>query len=361
VKRCKSAWIALIGAYSYRRTGVHFAGICASLLVSCGMIVHADDARAETLKAVKDRGVLACGVSEGISGFSAPGANSTWTGFDVDFCRALAAAIFNDAGKVKFVPLDAGARFGSLQSGAIDVLSRNTTWTISREAALGLAFAAVTYYDGQGFMVRRKRTAASALDLSGSKVCVQSGTTTLLNLSDYFGANGMTYEAVMRDRADDLVKDYDAGRCDVFTSDASQLYAIRTKLAKPEEHDILADIVSKEPLGPVVRANDPQWLEIVKWTHFAMVNAEELGVSQATLDAALASKKPEVQRVVGTEGNYGEQIGLTKDWVVRIVRLVGNYGEVFERNVGTRTPLGIPRGINQLWSAGGIMYAPPIR
>jgi general L-amino acid transport system substrate-binding protein len=361
VKRCKSAWIALIGAYSYRRTGVHFAGICASLLVSCGMIVHADDARAETLKAVKDRGVLACGVSEGISGFSAPGANSTWTGFDVDFCRALAAAIFNDAGKVKFVPLDAGARFGSLQSGAIDVLSRNTTWTISREAALGLAFAAVTYYDGQGFMVRRKRTAASALDLSGSKVCVQSGTTTLLNLSDYFGANGMTYEAVMRDRADDLVKEYDAGRCDVFTSDASQLYAIRTKLAKPEEHDILADIVSKEPLGPVVRANDPQWLEIVKWTHFAMVNAEELGVSQATLDAALASKKPEVQRVVGTEGNYGEQIGLTKDWVVRIVRLVGNYGEVFERNVGTRTPLGIPRGINQLWSAGGIMYAPPIR
>jgi len=325
------------------------------------MVVHADDARAETLKAVKDRGVLACGVSEGISGFSAPGANSTWTGFDVDFCRALAAAIFNDAGKVKFVPLDAGARFGSLQSGAIDVLSRNTTWTISREAALGLAFAAVTYYDGQGFMVRRKRTAASALDLSGSKVCVQSGTTTLLNLSDYFGANGMTYEAVMRDRADDLVKEYDAGRCDVFTSDASQLYAIRTKLAKPEEHDILADIVSKEPLGPVVRANDPQWLEIVKWTHFAMVNAEELGVSQATLDAALASKKPEVQRVVGTEGNYGEQIGLTKDWVVRIVRLVGNYGEVFERNVGTRTPLGIPRGINQLWSAGGIMYAPPIR
>jgi general L-amino acid transport system substrate-binding protein len=343
VNRCKSAWIAL------------------SLLVSCGMVAHADDGRAQTLKAVKDRGVLDCGVSQGIAGFSAPGANSAWTGFDVDFCRALAAAIFNDAGKVKFVPLDAAVRFDALQSNAIDVLSRNTTWTISREAQLGLTFAAVTYYDGQGFMVRRNRAAASALDLSGVKVCVQSGTTTLLNLADYFAVNGMSYEAVTRERADELVKDYDSGRCDVFTSDASQLYAIRSKLAKPEEHDILADIISKEPLGPLVRANDPQWLEIVKWTHFAMVNAEELGVSQATLEAALASKKPEVRRLVGTEGNYGEQIGLAKDWAVRIVRLVGNYGEVFERNVGTRTPLGIPRGINQLWSAGGIMYAPPIR
>ncbi len=334
----------------------------AALALACSLPAAAPDgARAQTLKAVRDRGTLSCGVSQGIPGFSSPRADSTWTGFDVDFCRALAAAIFNDASKVKFVSLSAAERFGPLQSGAIDVLSRNSTWTIAREAQLGLAFAAVTYYDGQGFLLRRSRDATSALDLSGTKVCVQTGTTTEQNLADWFGANGMTYEAVTSDRADEIVQAYDAGRCDVFTSDASQLHAERLKLAKPDEHQILPDIISKEPLGPVVRASDPQWLNMVKWTHFAMVNAEELGVSQKTLDAALKSKKPEVRRLVGTEGDYGVQIGLTNDWVVRIIRLVGNYGEVFERNVGIKTPLGIPRGINQLWSAGGIMYAPPIR
>ena len=334
---------------------------CLSMLACLGLLATPNGASAQTLKAIKDRGELVCGVSQGIYGFSSPASDSTWSGFDVDFCRALAAAIFNDAGKVKFVPLNAAERFGPLQSGAIDVLSRNSTWTISREAGLGLAFAAVTYYDGQGFMVRRSRNAASALDLNGAKVCVQTGTTTALNLADFFGANGMTYEAVSSERADELVKAYDAGRCDVFTSDASQLYAERLRLAKPDEHEILADIISKEPLGPVVRANDAQWLNIVKWTHFAMVNAEELGVHQKTLEAALQSRKPDVMRLVGTDGDYGLQIGLTRDWAARIIRQVGNYGEVFDRNVGIKTPLGIPRGINQLWTAGGIMYAPPIR
>jgi len=309
---------------------------------------------------VKERGNLVCGVSQGIIGFSAP-QGGDWSGFDVDFCRALAAAIFNDAAKVKFVPLNAGDRFRALQSGEIDVLSRNSTWTMSREGELGLVFAAATYYDGQGFMVRRARNVTSALDLDGSKVCVQSGTTTELNLADYFNANGMKYEAVVSGSADEVLKAYDSGKCDVFTSDSSALYAERLKLAQPGDHIILADIISKEPLAPAVRQGDPQWLNIVKWVHFAMVNAEELGVSGSTLEQALGSKKPDVKRLVGTEGNYGEQIGLTKDWAVRVIRLVGNYGEVYDRNVGVKTQLGIPRGINQLWSAGGIMYAPPIR
>jgi general L-amino acid transport system substrate-binding protein len=338
------------------------SGWVRSLVLLLPLLAAANDgAWAQTLKAVKDRGHLVCGVSQGLPGFSAPGTNSEWAGFDIDFCRALAAAIFNDAGKVTFAALSAGDRFRALQSGEIDVLSRNSTWTMSREAELGVVFAAVTYYDGQGFMVRRARNAVSALDLGGSKVCVETATTTELNLADYFGANGMTYAPVAKVAVDDVVKDYDAGHCDVFTSDASQLYAVRLKLSKPDDHVILPDIVSKEPLGPAIRQGDAQWFNIVKWTHFAMVNAEELGVSSKTIDEALASKKPDVQRLVGTEGSYGERVGLTKDWAVRIVRLVGNYGEVFDRNVGAKTPLGIPRGINQLWTAGGIMYAPPIR
>ena len=317
-------------------------------------------ASAQTLKAVKDRGSLVCGVSNGIIGLSAA-ANGQWTGFDVDFCRALAAAIFNDAGRVTFVPLSANDRFRALQSGQIDILSRNSTWTMSREAELGLSFAAVTFYDGQGFMVRRARKVETALDLDASTVCVQAGTTSALNLADYFNANGMKFEQVATDTVDELLKAYESGRCDVLTSDASQLHAERLKLAKPTDHVILPDIVSKEPLGPAVREGDPQWFNIVKWTHFAMVNAEELGVSSKTLDQALASTKPMVRRLVGTDGNYGEQIGLTRDWVVRVIRSVGNYGEVYDRNLGVKTPLAIPRGINQLWTSGGIMYAPPIR
>ena len=343
------------------RVKTGFASALAPVLALALVAAASETAVSQTLKSVKERGVLACGVSQGIAGFSAPAANGAWSGFDVDFCRALAAAIFNDAGKVKFVPLNANDRFRALQSGEIDILSRNSTWTMSREAELGLAFAAVTYYDGQGFMVRRARNVNSALDLGGSKVCAQAGTTTELNLADYFKANGMTYELVSATGADELVRAFDAGRCDVFTSDASQLHAERLKLAKPTDHVILPDIISKEPLGPAVRQGDPQWLNVVKWTHFAMINAEELGVGTKTIDDALKSSKPDVKRLVGAEGNYGEQVGLTKDWVVRVIRLVGNYGEVYDRNVGTRTQLGIARGINQLWTAGGILYAPPIR
>jgi general L-amino acid transport system substrate-binding protein len=330
------------------------------LLLSVLMSVAGGQVSAQTLKIVKDRGNLVCGVSQGIAGFSAPEQNGDWMGFDVDFCRALAAAIFNDAHKVTFVPLSAEERFDALKSRKIDVLSRNSTWTISREVDLGLAFAAVTYYDGQGFMVHQVRNVTSAHDLDGSKICVQEGTTTESNLADYFAANGMKYEKVAVATVDELIKAYDSDRCDVVTSDASQLHAIRLKLAKPDGNVILPDIISKEPLGPAVRQGDEAWLNVAKWTAFAMVNAEELGVSSQTIDDALKSSKPEIKRLVGAEGDYGERLGLTNDWVVRIVRLVGNYGEVYDRNVGIRTQLGIPRGINALWTAGGILYAPPI-
>jgi general L-amino acid transport system substrate-binding protein len=333
----------------------------ASLLSLALFAAASEPAFSQTLKTIKDRGALACGVSQGITGFSAPSANGEWSGFDVDFCRALAAAIFNDARKVKFVPLSANDRFRALQSGDVDLLSRNSTWTISREAELGLVFAAVTYFDGQGFMVRRARNFNSALELDGSRICVETGTTTELNLADYFKDNGMKYELISFAAVDEVVKAFDSGRCDIVTSDASQLHAERLKLTKPDDSIVLPDIISKEPLSPAVRQGDPQWLNIVKWTHFAMINAEELGISSKTIDDALKSSKPDVKRLVGTDGNYGELLGLTKDWAARIIKLVGNYGEIYERNVGTKTRLGIPRGMNQLWTAGGIMYAPPIR
>ncbi len=318
-------------------------------------------ASAQTLKTVKDRGSLLCGVSQGLPGFSNPDDKGNWTGLDVEFCRAIAAAIFNDATKVKFVPLSAKDRFTALQSSAIDVLSRNSTWTSSRDTSLGLNFAAVNYYDGQGFMVRKALKVNSALELNGASVCTQTGTTTELNLADYFRANNMKYEVIAFATADETVKAYDGGRCDVFTTDVSQLYAERLKLTNTNDHVILPEIISKEPLGPVVRHGDDQWFDIVKWVHFAMINAEELGVSSKNIDEALKSTQPEIRRLVGTEGAYGEQLGLTKDWVVRIVKQVGNYGESFERNVGTSSKLGISRGLNRLWTKGGIQYAPPIR
>jgi general L-amino acid transport system substrate-binding protein len=317
-------------------------------------------AAAQTLKTVKERGTLACGVSTGVIGFSMQSPSGEWNGFDVDFCRAVAAAIFDDANRVKFVPLNAAERFQALQSGAVDLLSRNSSWTMSREADLGLAFAAVTYHDGQGFMVPRARKVETALDLAGSKVCVQAGTTSEHNVGDYFKANGMAFQLIAKPAMVDVEKAYDAGECDVMTSDASALHGERLKLTKPADHVILADVISKEPLGPAVRGNDPQWLAVVKWAHFAMVNAEELGVGQKTIEAALKSSKPQVRDLVGLDGG-GEKFGLTRDWAVRIVRLVGNYSEVYERNLGTKTQLGIPRGLNQLWTAGGIMYAPPVR
>jgi general L-amino acid transport system substrate-binding protein len=318
-------------------------------------------ASSRTLLEVRARGALICGVNEGLPGFSSLDERGAWSGFDVDFCRALAAAIFGDPAKVQLVPLSADARFKALQDGKIDVLSRNSTWTMSRETDFGLSFVGITYYDGQGFMVPRAMRVNSALELDGAKICVQSGTTTIDNLVDYFASNNMRFEPVVSTSTDVAVKNYDAGLCSALTSDLSQLYALRLRLSKPSEHVILPDVISKEPLGPAVRKDDIEWLDIVKWVHFAMVNAEELGVSSKTIAQALRSQKPEVMRLVGLRGNFGEQLGLTNAWAANVIRAVGNYGEVYDRNVGVKTKLGIPRGLNQLWNAGGIQYAPPIR
>jgi general L-amino acid transport system substrate-binding protein len=336
-------------------------GAVTAFLVVLLLVRFATAADTEVLKAVKNRGAINCGVSEGLYGFSARDKDGNWSGFDIDLCRAIAAAIFNDASKVNYTPLESSRRFEGLQSGSIDVLSRNTTWTISREIELGLSFTATNYYDGQGFLVRRTMNKETALDLDGAKVCVQTGTTTELNLVDYFRANNMKYQVLATPSAEAAIKDYDSGICNVFSADVSQLFAIRLLLAKPDEHVILPDVISKEPLGPVVRQDDLQWFNIVKWVQFAMVNAEELGVTSQNIDEALKSEKPDVKRLLGIEGNYGERMGLTTDWAVRVIRLVGNYGEVYERTVGVGSALGIPRGINQLWSKGGILYAPPIR
>ena len=329
--------------------------------VAALVVGGAHSAPAQTLQSVKERGSLICGVGQGLYGFSSIDAKGEWTGFDVDFCRALAAAIFNDPTKVKFVPLSTGDRFQALKSGAIDVLSRNTTWTMGRETSLGFNFAGVTYYDGQGFMIRRDLKIDSGLELGGKVVCAQSNTTTELNVADYFSANGMSHELLAFPTASEALEAYGRSRCNVLTSDISQLHAERLKLTDPDNHVILPDVISKEPLGPAVRQADDQWLNIVKWTHFAMLNAEELGVSSQTIDKALKSAKPEVRRLVGTDGDFGPSTGLSKDWAARIIKLVGNYDEVFERNVGTGTKLGIPRGLNGLWTQGGIQYAPPIR
>lgn len=325
------------------------------------LALTATAASAQTLKAVRDRGHLICGVSQGLPGFSAQDGKGLWSGLDVDFCRALAAAIFNDTTKIEFVPLSAEDRFEALILKKIDVLSRNSTWTMGRETDLGVVFAAVNYYDGQGFMVRKALNIDSALQLANKKICVKSGTTTELNLSDYFRNNLLTYTPMMFPDADEALKAYKDGRCESLTSDVSQLYALRSELPSPRDHIILPDIISKEPLGPAVRPDDFQWFNIVKWTQFSMVDADELGVSQANIDDAMKSQKPSIRRLLGLEGDFGEKLGLTKDWAARIIRLVGNYGDVYERNVGTGSKLGIPRGLNSLWERGGIQYAPPIR
>jgi general L-amino acid transport system substrate-binding protein len=330
-----------------------------TLALAAGLSAQA--ASAQTLKTVKDRGMLSCGVSQGLPGFSTPDDKGNWTGLDVDICRAIAAAVFNDATKIKFVPLSAKDRFTALQSGEIDVLSRNTTWTLSRDTSLGANFTGVTYYDGQGFLVKKSLKVNSALELNSASVCVQTGTTTEQNLADYFKGNNMKYEVIAFATADETIKAYESGRCDVFTSDVSQLYAERLKVANPTDHVVLPEVISKEPLGPMVRHGDDQWFDVVKWTLYAMVGAEELGMTQKNIDEMAKSDKPEVKRAVGTDGNLGEQLGLTKDWMVRIVKATGNYGESFERNVGAGSKLGIARGLNNLWSKGGIQYAPPIR
>ena len=335
-------------------------GLAVAVLVAAAAITY-ERYDTRTLKRTIRRGEVFCGVNAGLPGFSIPDDKGNWTGFDVDFCRAVAAAIFDDPKKAKFIPLDASERFKELQSRKVDILSRNSTWSMSRETSYDLYFPAVAYYDGQGFMLPRARNIDSALDLNGSKVCVQDGTTTVLNLADYFRANNMKYDEKKFDKLEDVFKAYESGQCDTLTADVSQLYALRLNLGKPNDHVILPDVISKEPLAPVVRLRDDDWMLIVKWTLYAMINAEELGVTSKNIDEALKSKKPDVMRLVGTDGNYGGELGLTKDWAVRVIRHVGNYGEVYERNVGSESKLKIPRGLNQLWSAGGIQYAPPIR
>jgi general L-amino acid transport system substrate-binding protein len=330
-------------------------------ILALALVFAAQSASAQTLKAVTDRGILNCGANGTLAGFGLPDAQGKWTGLDVDVCRAITAAIFNDAGKVKFVPLSAKDRFTALQSGEVDVLIRNTTWTSSRDSSLGLSFTGVDYYDGQGFMVRKSLKVNSALELGDASVCVQQGTTTELNLADFFRAHNMKLKSVTFATSDEAIKAYDTGRCDAYTTDASGLYAERLRLANSNDHIVLPEIISKEPLGPAVRQGDDQWFTVVKWVLFAMINAEELGITQKNADEMAKSTNPEIKRFVGTEGNYGEQLGLTKDWAVRIIKAEGNYGEAFERNVGEGSPLKIARGLNKLWTKGGIQYAPPIR
>ena len=332
-----------------------------SLALGAAVSLAAASASAATLDDVKAKGHLQCGVSQGLIGFSQPDDANRWTGLDVDFCRAVAAAIFNDPEAVRFTPLTAKDRFTALQSGEVDVLSRNTTWTMGRDTALGLKFAGVMYYDGQGFMVKKDLGVASASELAGASVCTQTGTTTELNLADYFRANNMEYEVVAFENNDEVIAAYEAGRCDVFTTDASGLYATRLRFANPEEHMVLPEIISKEPLGPVVRQGDDQWFNVVKWTYYALLVAEELGVAQDNVNEMMTSENPEIKRLVGAEGSFGEAIGLSNDWAVNIIKAVGNYGEIFDRNVGPDTPLAIERGLNNLYTQGGIQYGMPIR
>lgn len=315
-----------------------------------------------TLDAVQKKGFVQCGISDGLPGFSYADAKGNYLGLDVDVCRAVAAAVFGDASKVKFSPLTAKERFTALQSGEVDILSRNSTWTSSRDAAMGISFTGVTYYDGQGFLVNKKLGVTSAKELDGATVCIQAGTTTELNLSDYFRANGLKYTPITYDTSDESAKSVEAGRCDVLTSDQSQLYAQRIKLAAPNDYVVLPEVISKEPLGPAVRQGDDEWFKIVRWTLFAMLNAEELGVdSQTVVDMAKTTKNPDIARLLGTEGEFGKDLKLPKDWAVQIVKQVGNYAEVFNRNVGAGSELKIDRGLNALWNKGGLQYAPPVR
>ena len=325
---------------------------------ACVLAAAVASTAAATLDDVKKRGMLNCGANGQLPGFGLPDSQGNWTGLDVDLCRAVAAAIFNDANKVKFVALTAKDRFTALQSGDVDVLVRNTTWTLSRDTQLGLNGTAVNYYDGQGFIIRKDLKVNSALELNDATICVQQGTTTELNLADYFRSNKMRLKSVTFAQLEEAVNAYETGRCNAYTTDASGLYSVRLKLAKPDDHVVLPEIISKEPLAPFVRQGDDQWFDLVRWTLFALINAEELGVTQENVSEMLKSQNPEIRRLLGQEGKLGEALGLTNDWVARIVRHVGNYGESFDRNLGK---IGVPRGANNLWTKGGLQYAPPIR
>jgi general L-amino acid transport system substrate-binding protein len=312
-----------------------------------------------TLDAVRARGFLQCGVNTGLAGFSQVDSKGVWRGIDVDVCRAVAAAVFGDSAKVRYTPLTAQQRFTALQSGEVDVLSRNTTWTITRDTSLGLNFVGVNYYDGQGFMVPKKLNVKSAKQLDGATVCVQPGTTTELSLADYFRANRMKFKPVVIEKLEEVMNAYLSGRCDVFTTDHSGLIALRaSRVPNPQDHLILPEIISKEPLGPAVRHGDDRWFDIVKWSLFAMIEAEELGLSSKNIDAQMKSGNPSIQRFVGASGDIGGMLSLDSKWAYQIVRQVGNYAESFEANL---KPLGFERGLNRLWNQGGLMYVPPIR
>ncbi|MDI9245787.1 amino acid ABC transporter substrate-binding protein [Marinobacter sp. CHS3-4] len=327
----------------------------------CGVLAAPFASAATTLEAVKDKGHLQCGVTSGLPGFSQPDDEGNWTGIDVDTCRAVAAAIFGDGQAVEFTPLTAKERFTALQSGEIDMLSRNTTWTLTRDASLGLNFAGVNYYDGQGFLINKNLGVNDATELSGATICIQAGTTTELNLNDYFRAKGMEYKPVVFDTSEQSLQGFVSGRCDVLTSDRSQLAALRSKLADPSSAKILPNTISKEPLGPVVRQGDDQWFNIVKWVLSVQINAEELGVTSKNVDEMLKSDNPSIKRLLGEDGDMGAKLGLQHDFGYEILKHVGNYGEMYERNVGPNTPVGLDRGVNALWTDGGVLYAPPVR
>ncbi len=314
-----------------------------------------------TLDAVRARGVLQCGVNSGLAGFSAPDDKGNWQGLDADFCRAVAAAIFKDPSKVRFAPLTSKERFTALQSGEVDLLSRNTTWTMSRDTSTGLSFAGVNYYDYQALIVRKSLGVASGKELAGASICVQTGTTTELNLADFFRANGIAYKPVVFEKNEEAIAAYISERCDAYTTDASGLYSQRLAFPDPGAHMVLPDVLSKEPLGPAVRQGDPQWANIVRWTLFALLNAEELGITQANAEEMRASPSPPARRLLGLEGELGKGLGLDDDWAFQAIEAVGNYGESFERNLGLGSRLQIERGQNRLWRDGGLHYAPPVR
>jgi ABC-type amino acid transport/signal transduction systems, periplasmic component/domain len=334
-----------------------------SVVLAAGLVSTLPAMASKTMESIKKKGEVSCGVNTALAGFGIAGSDGKWTGFDVDYCRAIAAAALGDANKVRYVPLSASQRFTALQSGEIDVLARNTTWTMSRDTQLGTTFSSTNFFDGQGFLVSKSLKVKSAMQLKGATICVQSGTTTEKNLADYFRMNKMTYKPVVAEDLKIVIANYNEGRCKVFTSDASQLAAIRSNDTKqPDDHIILPEIISKEPLGPVTRQGDEAWSKLVTWVHFAMITAEELGVTSANVDQMRSDTNPEIQRLLGQGNNdFGKSIGTDAQWGYRVIKQVGNYGEVFERHVGKKTPLKLDRGQNALWTKGGLQYAPPIR
>ena len=331
------------------------------LAAGVGVAMLATTASAGTLDDVKARGSVICGVTTGLAGFASPDDKGEWAGFDVDICRAVAAGVFGDKSKVKFVPTTGKSRFPALQSGEVDMLARNTTWTFDRDVKLGFEFTGINFYDGQGFMIRKDMGVKSAFELDGATVCVATGSTTELNLGDFFRANSMKYTPVVFEKADEIRSGYEAGRCDVYTTDRSGLAAQRSQMANPDDHMVLPEVISKEPLGPLVRHGDNQWGDVVRWSLNVMIIAEEKGLTSANVDSMMSSSDPEVLRLLGKEGEYGARLGLSNEWAYNIIKQVGNYGESYERNVGPSTPIQLARGVNALWTKGGLIYSPPFR